>query len=1217
MIYRDFVLEIDAIDARSYQVRVALSPAGQGEGAFELPFDPKDLSRVLAGVAQAVRRGGEAADSRELVPQEQEPLVLEAPVLEPLSPRQVGERLFQALFRGQVLSRYERSLGEIGQLPDTGLRIQLKLNPRHPHLARFYALPWEFLFQEDTHDFLSLKLRTPVVRYLDVPRPTMPPPRLPPTLRILVVIASPTGYAPLDLERERSDLAEAWGASDAVELTFLEHGDSESVHEALLAGRHHILHYMGHGGFDPASGEGTLLFESPGSGEPQPLSGRALAVELKNFRSLRLVFLNACDTARATDADGCDPFGGVATALVMGGLPAVVAMQFPISDRAAIVFSRKVYQRLAEGHPVDIAVAEGRLAIYRDDPDTMEWGTPVLFLRSPDGRLFETGAAGTAEISADALAEFAATSAGQSVRQRLSRRRRKAATGRRGWLVAAIAAATLAAVVIVGLLMRWGAHRSAAVSGTRPALAILPPRNLSARPVDDWIATAAAEALVTELATGGLVRAVGGEGVARALRELGLQVTETPSNEDLRRLRRYLDIDFLITGGYSLTAGPGDPQLRLDLRVLEAQTGEIRTSIGDNGHQSQLFELLQELSESLRAWLGAAELSPAQARAVRASLPTDPQAERLYSEGLALLRRLDARGARDLLLQAIEAEPEHPMPYDALAMAWSELGYDADARQAARQALERSGSLPLWQQDTIAARTAELEHDWPRAIEIYATLFRTQADDLASGLRLAEAQVASGETEEALSTLEELRRLPSPAPEDPRIDLVEADCRYRLGDLREAKLAATRAFTRGKALGADLLAARALRHEARALQDLGRYETARARLTAAEALYLDVGDRRGVAMVRELRAFDRLQRSGNLGEALEFFESSHAVYLEIGDEKSSARVSGTIGRVQLDRGELAEAEKWLYGAFQTLERIGARLEAGAQRTEIGYKLQIQGELELALTNYEAAWDLYLASDSRSGQAIALTNMAEVHYLRGDLDRAWELHEQALAINRDIGDPSGEAYDTLRLGKVLAARGQLPAARGRYQEALALQQDVYVEAEVRLALTALELLEGRASKAAEMARQIKERLLQQGAKDTAARAQILLVSSLLAQGNVVPAREAYDSARNLVETGGDFLARLDMAILGARLRATSGDAQDVDEVLQSLEIASEEAAEAGFLEASFEARLAIGQIATAHRRPTATSRLGQLAADARRSGFAQIAQRAARSETVQH
>ncbi|MEM7352668.1 MAG: tetratricopeptide repeat protein [Acidobacteriota bacterium] len=552
-------------------------------------------------------------------------------------------------------------------------------------------------------------------------------------------------------------------------------------------------------------------------------------------------------------------------------------------------------------------------------------------------------------------------------------------------------------------------------------------------------------------------------------------------------------------------------------------------------------------------------------------------------------------------MQATEAAPDHPLPYAALAEAWSELGYDTKARQAARRALQGAGELSDWQRRTIEARTAELEHEWQEAIEIRRELYRSRPKDLTAGLRLAEAQIADGANRDALETLAALHRLPGPAANDPRIDLTEADCRYRLGELRESKAAARRAVTRGRALGAGPLVARALRHEARALQDLGETAAADVSLAEAEELFTGSDDRRGAAMVRELRAFSLKQR-GQLDVALALFESAHTIYLEIGDERRINTVAGTIGHVLLQQDRFAEAEKWLYDSFKALERIGASLEAGAQRTSLGYKLQTQGELELALKHYQAASELYAAAESRAGEAIALTNTAEIHYLRGDLDQARELHEQALAINRGIGDPVGEAYDTFRLGKVLVLRGQLSAARERFLEALAMQQDVLMAAEARLGLAALELLEGRAEKAEDTARRIVEELTQDEASALVARARHLVAASLLEQGKAWVAQQAFAPTRELATTSEDFLLRLESTLLAARLQAAGGEASSVAAALRQLESAAAEAAAAGFTGVSFEARWARVEIALEQRRPTADDQLEQLTADARAKGL---------------
>ena len=140
---------------------------------------------------------------------------------------------------------------------------------------------------------------------------------------------------------------------------------------------------MGHAAFDEASGTGSLLFETE-EGLAAPVSGPTMAELLRGAAIPPLIVLNACESARSFDL-----FTGVATALVQAGVAAVVAMQFPISDVAAVTFSEVLYERLSALDPVDAAVAEGRLAIRLAQPGSMEWGTPVLFLRSPDGHVLK------------------------------------------------------------------------------------------------------------------------------------------------------------------------------------------------------------------------------------------------------------------------------------------------------------------------------------------------------------------------------------------------------------------------------------------------------------------------------------------------------------------------------------------------------------------------------------------------------------------------------------------------------------------------------------------------------------------------------------------------------------------------------------------------------------------------------------------------------------
>ncbi len=200
------------------------------------------------------------------------------------------------------------------------------------------------------------------------------------------MISSPTDYPPLDVEREWEKLKDAASDLEAQGLLELERLSSASLaalQRQLRRGEYHIFHFVGHGTFDEQSQDGVLLLESE-SGRGRSVSGRDLGTILYDHRSLRLALLNACEGARTSRSD---PFAGVAHSLVQKRIPAVIAMQFEITDDAAITLAHAFYAALVDGYPVDAALAEARKAIFAQEND-VEWGTPVLYLSAIDGRVF-------------------------------------------------------------------------------------------------------------------------------------------------------------------------------------------------------------------------------------------------------------------------------------------------------------------------------------------------------------------------------------------------------------------------------------------------------------------------------------------------------------------------------------------------------------------------------------------------------------------------------------------------------------------------------------------------------------------------------------------------------------------------------------------------------------------------------------------------------------
>jgi len=361
--YLDFDLLIERSSEKSYRVRVLSSPAGQATGEMILPFSDIELENFLLRVGRT-RRGVRR---------------LESPEME--AAKVFGGKLFKSVFGGDMMSCLRSSMDE-AKKQNRGLRIRLRMNEA-PELVN---LPWEYLYNPSLNRFLSLSISTPLVRYLELPERIAPlAVSLP--LRVLAIVSSPSDYPSLDVEQEWKNLKSALGGLEERGILVLDRLESASpvaLQYSLRRSEHHIFHFIGHGGFNEQAQDGILLFEDD-NGLGRPLSGQYLGTILHDESTLRLAVLNACEGARSGSTD---PFAGVAQSLVQQGLPAVIAMQFEVTDQAAITFAREFYTAIAEGYPVDAALAEARKAIFSMGND-IEWGTPVLYMRAPNGQIFD------------------------------------------------------------------------------------------------------------------------------------------------------------------------------------------------------------------------------------------------------------------------------------------------------------------------------------------------------------------------------------------------------------------------------------------------------------------------------------------------------------------------------------------------------------------------------------------------------------------------------------------------------------------------------------------------------------------------------------------------------------------------------------------------------------------------------------------------------------
>ena len=297
-----------------------------------------------------------------------------------------GNSLFEALLKPVEVSFSGEVWKQLTQLETTHLRIRIvfeEVDEPTELASQIINLPWEFLcYPDDNNTFLGTHprvalsygyqtwLKNPLEGYAVRESP----------LRMLFVHGHPSklpdvGFVSL-VQKILTELGES------VEVKKLKNPTPDKLSEALSK-KPHVLHFLGHG--QP----GALALGDLPNGETSWLEDQSLSDFLR-AGGVKLVVLQACEGASPSEELA---FTGTAAQLVKTHIPAVIAIRYPISQSLAWNFVRTLYDKLAAGEPVDVAVQAGRAQLARGNQShaSRDFGAPVLWMHLRDGLLFATG----------------------------------------------------------------------------------------------------------------------------------------------------------------------------------------------------------------------------------------------------------------------------------------------------------------------------------------------------------------------------------------------------------------------------------------------------------------------------------------------------------------------------------------------------------------------------------------------------------------------------------------------------------------------------------------------------------------------------------------------------------------------------------------------------------------------------------------------------------
>ncbi len=720
---------------------------------------------------------------------------------------------------------------------------------------------------------------------------------------------------------------------------------------------------------------------------------------------------------------------------------------------------------------------------------------------------------------------------------------------RRGWMIAgAVAVAALGSGTAV-----WWRARASLPAAVGP-VAVLGFRGDVGTP--RWLDTAVAEVVSNELERGEL-HVVPADELSRARLDVGIDSRTAPTPTQLLGLRRRLGIGSVVTGAY---AGEAGGRVRLSVEVVDAATGRARTRIERRGSVAEILGEVARDGGELRRALGAR----GDASAVAARLPSDPEAVRLYAEGLDALRAREVQAARGHLEAAVARTPDFALAHVALADTLEVLRDQRAALAHAERAFELAKALPRLDRLRIEAVYRLQRAETARAADILRTLFELHPDEPAYGLRLVDLLCSRGRADDAERTLLELRAAPG-GREDPRVDLAESLLARALWSYDRAQRAAARAAMLARTHG---------------------WRTLEAEAKLSQGMSLAAGGRPAEALQPLAEARDTFKQMGLPQLELTALRQLGTAHVDSGDFDRGEKLQGEV--VELE-GKLGEAS-----ARSQLYRMGTLVRRG-RPGDLAAAAEIMSELEA-----RHAGDAY-------GLALARIYLSQVRVEGGRAAEALELATSARRAFEKLSNQRMRAFARVVAADALLVQGDVRGARRELEEARQEREALGLRvptAAVDAQLAEIDLKEGRGAEALGRARRAAAALGGDGTLGSGIAVRGVLLAALVSQGELAEAERVLEQMGPPCKGTGEADLRLTCAAASARVEARQGRAAPA---IARLEAVVRDARAAGLLRSALELELLLAEI----DRAGARGRRVRLAAEADRLGFEGIAARARR------
>jgi eukaryotic-like serine/threonine-protein kinase len=600
--------------------------------------------------------------------------------------------------------------------------------------------------------------------------------------------------------------------------------------------------------------------------------------------------------------------------------------------------------------------------------------------------------------------------------------------------VATIAAVLLLAVIAFLLRGKLSGPAPSTPSAPAVSLAILPFRNASGDPSLDWLGPSLSDMLSTDVGQSSQLRTVSQNRLHQLLGDLKISPSTVLDPPTVRRVADFSSADRVVWGQY---ARFGD-QIRIDATLEDLKHDRSVALKIEAAGEKEIPGAIDKLAESIRQNLAisAVALKELKASSFQPS-STSVEALRDYNLGVGLQRDGKNVEAQKQFEAATKADSGFALAFARLAQAYSSLGYDGEAEQAANKAVNLSQDLPEAEKYLISAIRWQVTKKYPEAIKAYDQLAKASPDNYDVQWALAGLYKDSGN----LATARQFyQKLLAANPKDAGATLELGRITFRSGDPQGSLEPLNRAYSLSIQTDNAEQTAASLHFMAVAYGMLSKPEESLRNEQQALAIWRRIGQKRGLALsLNQMAATQALL--GKPKDALTDYQEALALRREIGDKRGLGDTLIDMGNFYDAGGDHDQALKMYKEALQLERDLGNESLQAIALNNIGTAYSEKGQFEDSLTYYQQA--LQLREKSKVPQDIveAVHNLGETSAEMGQYDQAASYYLRALDLRRSMDDKRGAGIESYSLGTLFDYQGRFGAAVNSKQEALQTFRDI--------------------------------------------------------------------------------------------------------------------------------------------------------------------------------